>query len=130
MRTPGRGTVRSPRGYLRWPSRGWNDILEPFYTMIWLLASASCLPGQALGCRPQRQLPGHQTLGAPQTSEGGVCGKRLPLGSRPAERCISGINANSHPHSDGNNRSLNSHFSFISMLKKKVRNVHICTTFG
>lgn len=68
--------------------------------MIWLLASTSCPPGQALGCRPRRQLPGRQTLGAPQTSEGGVCGETLPSESRQAECCISGVNGKSHPLSD------------------------------
>lgn len=118
MGIPGRGTVRSPKGYLRWLLRGWNDILEPFYAMIWLLASTSCPSGQALGCRPLQQLPGRQMLGAPQTCEGGVCGKTLPLESCQTGCCISGVNSKSDPLSDGNNRIFNSHFRSFSRLKR------------
>lgn len=71
---------RSPAAYLRWRWRGWSDILEPYYTMIWLRVSTSCRCGRASRWPPPPQPPGLLVRGAPQTSAGGVCGKSSGFG--------------------------------------------------
>lgn len=65
--------------YLRWQLRGWSDILEPYYTMIWLQVSTSCPRGQAIHWFPLLQLRDLLMLDAPQIFADGVCGKMLDL---------------------------------------------------
>lgn len=80
-------TVKSPKVYLRWRLRGWSDILEPFYTLIWLRVSTSCPRGQALHWFPLLQLPGPLMPDAPQIFADGVCGKKMDLVFMTASWC-------------------------------------------